>query len=213
MAYNPCEAGYTDTKSCLSNGLNEFTIRDLISQGAEFDSLGVGDNISASKERMGGVYKLVGIEKDHERIPRIKVSDDAFKTTNPGFKRVYRFYDNNTGYALGDVIALNHEIIDTENYTLVAENETWKKTFLKNYTVRELQVPIFINGKQVYKNQSIMERREYCMREMETLYPEVRRIINPHVYYVDLSDELRELKYNMINEVRNHDAKKRVRKP
>ena len=207
------EAGFTDTKICLSNGLNEFTIRDLRYQGAKFDSLGVGDNISASKERMGGVYKLVGIEKGGRVIPRIKVSDDAYKTTTPGFKKIYRFYDKNTGYALGDVIALNYEKINTNKYTLVAENETWKKTILENYTVRELQVPIFINGKQVYYNKSIIERRDYCSKEMETLYPEVRRIINPHVYYVDLSDELRELKYNMINEVRNNDIKKRVRKP
>ena len=207
------EAGFTDTKICLSNGLNEFTIRDLINQGAQFDSLGVGDNISASKERMGGVYKLAAVDKYGMINPRIKVSEDPIKTTNPGYKKIYRFYDKKSDYALGDVIALNHEEISKDEYTLVHEYQTWKQTTLHNYEVRELQVPIFIDGVQVYDNKSVMERREYCNKEMDTLYPEVRRIINPHVYYVDLSDELRELKNNMIIEERNHDEKRRVRTP
>ena len=195
------EAGFTDTKICLSNGLNEYTIRDLVKEGAKFDSLGVGDNIAASKERLGGVYKLVGIDKYGKVEPRIKVSEDRIKTINPGYKKVYRFYDKKTGFARGDVIALDHEEISKDNYTLVCETEEWKKTNLENYVLRELQVPIYIDGEQVYENPDIMKRREYLNKEMETLYPEVRRINNPHVYYVDLSDELRNLKKDMINEV------------
>ena len=205
------ENGFTDTKICLSNGLDEYTIRDLVHQGATFDSLGVGDNIAASKERLGGVYKLVGVDKYGKVNPRIKVSEDAIKTINPGYKKVYRFYDKNTGYALGDVIALDYEEIDKDNYTLVSETETWKKTELTNYDVRELQIPIYLDGKQVYNNIPVKERQAYCNKEMNTLYPEVRRITNPHVYYVDLSDELRELKTNMINEVRDPNGKAKVR--
>ena len=207
------EAGFKDTKICLSNGLNEFTIRDLINQGAKFDSLGVGDNISASKERMGGVYKLCAVDKYGKVIPRIKVSEDPIKTTNPGYKKIYRFYDKKTGYALGDVIARDYEAINKDEYTLISEYQTWKRTTLKDYEVRELQVPIFIDGVQVYQNASIIERREYCNKEMTTLYPEVRRIINPHVYYVDLSEELRNLKNNMILEERCQNEKRRVRTP
>lgn len=196
------EAGFRDTTICLSNGLNEYTIRDLVSQGACFNSLGVGDNIAASKERLGGVYKLVGIEREYGVEPKIKVSNDRMKTTNPGYKKVYRFYDKETGYALGDVITLATEIIDREIYTLVNPIETWKTKTIGNYTVRELLVPIFVDGVLVYQNDSVLKRREYCIREMETLYPEVRRILSPHEYYVDLSDELRNLKNDMIERTR-----------
>ena len=113
------EAGYSGTTICLSNGLDEYTIRDLLTQGAKIDSIGAGDNIAAPKERVGGVYKLVAVEKDGEADPRIKVSNDSIKTINPGYKKVYRFYDKETGYALGDVIALADEKISEEKYTLV----------------------------------------------------------------------------------------------
>ena len=205
------EAGFKDTAICLSNGLNEYTIRDLVMQGAKFNSLGVGDNIAAAKERIGGVYKLVGVDKYGSVSPRIKVSNDAIKTINPGYKKVYRFYDKETGYALGDVIALDYEEINKKNYTLVKETEPWRKTEISNYVVKELQVPIFIDGEQVYEQKSVLERREFLNKQMETLYPEVRRITNPHGYYVDLSDELRELKYRMIDEVKS-DAKGKVKR-
>ncbi len=196
------EAGFTDTKICLSNGLNEYTIRDLVKEGAKFDSLGVGDNIAASKERLGGVYKLVAVEEQGNLIPKIKVSEDSIKTINPGYKKVYRFYDKKTGYALGDVIALNDEIIPKDKFTLISPTEEWKQTTITNYEVRELQVPIYIDGKQVYKNKNIPERKEYLNNEMETLYPEIRRINNPHIYYVDLTKKLLELKKELIKEAR-----------
>jgi len=194
--------GLTNVKICLSNGLNEHTIGDLLRQGAVIDSIGCGDNIAASKERVNGVYKLVAIEKDKEIIPKIKVSNDAVKTINPGLKKVYRFYDKVTGYALGDLIALHDEVIPLDQYTLMDERENWKTTDLENYDLRELKVPIYIDGKLVYKIPSLKMRQDYCKKEMDTLYPEVKRIIKPHGYYVDLSEKLMELKNKLILDVK-----------
>ena len=192
------KAGYPEAKICLSNGLDEYSIRDLLKQGAVIDSIGAGDNIAAPNERVGGVYKLVAVEKDGKREPRIKVSNDSIKTINPGSKRVYRFYDKETGYALGDVITLAEEKIAENKYTLVHPVETWKKTTLENYNVRPLLVPIFKNGELVYDEPTIHEKQAYCQKEYETLYPEVTRIEKPAEYYVDLSDKLRELKNELI---------------
>lgn len=192
------EAGFNDATICLSNGLNEFTISELLKQGACIDSIGCGDNIAASKERVGGVYKLIGVLKNGEVIPKIKVSNDSIKTTTPGAKKVYRFYDKETGYALGDVVALYDEKIPLDKYTLVHPVETWKKTILTNYEVKELQIPIFKDGMLVYEQPSIKETKEYCEREFKTLYPEVTRLSNPHEYYVDLSQKLLTLKQALI---------------
>ena len=192
------EAGYPEATICLSNGLDEYTIRDLLNQDACIDSLGVGDNIAAAKERLGGVYKLVAVEENNKAVPRMKLSNDSIKTITPGFKKVYRFYDKETGYALGDVVALAEENIPLEEYTLVHPTETWKQTTLKNYRLRELQVPIFVNGKKVYTPPSLKERQAYCNEEYESLYPEVTRLKKPHGYYVDLTNELRELKQKLI---------------
>ncbi len=204
------ESGYENTGICLSNGINEFTIRDLLMQGAEIDSLGVGDNIAASKERVGGVYKLVAVEKEKEIEPRIKVSNDTIKTTNPGYKKVYRFYDKETGYALGDVIALASETIPEDFYTLIHESEDWKQKPLKNYEVRQLQVPIFKAGILVYTDPSLDEKRSYCEREVNSLYPEVTRIVKPSEYYVDLSEELKEVKQDLINQHKKIDNPKKL---
>ena len=192
------EAGFPDAKICLSNGLDERTIRSLKDQGACFDSLGVGDNIAASKERLGGVYKLVAVEEDGEIKPRIKVSNDTIKTINPAYKKVYRFYDKDTGYALGDVLVLNDEKKPKGKYTLVNPVEEWKTTTLEEYDVRELQELIFLDGEQVYEVPSVQERKDYCAEQFETLYPEVKRDTNPHEYYVDLSKKLLKLKKKMI---------------
>ena len=192
------DAGYPDATICLSNGLNEYTIRDLLGQGAVIDSIGCGDNIAASKERVGGVYKLVAVLDGEEVEPRIKVSNDSIKTINPGYKKVYRFYDKETGYALGDVISLADEIIPTDKFVLVHPTETWKKTEISNYNVRELQVPIFEDGELVYDEPSLKDKQKYCHDEFSTLYPEVTRINMPHEYYVDLTDKLRELKNDLI---------------
>lgn len=192
------EAGFQDTTICLSNGLNEYTIGDLLKQGAYIDSIGCGDNIAASKERIGGVYKLVAVEVDGKADPRIKVSNDSIKTINPGYKKVYRFYDKETGFALGDVITLSDEIMNLNRYTLIHPVDNWKKTTLTNYNVKELQIPIYQEGQQVYKVPTVQERQEYCKEQFETLYPEVKRLVNPHEYYVDLSKKLLELKKELI---------------
>ncbi len=207
------EAGYTETGICLSNGLNEYTIRDLKLQGAFINSLGVGDNIAASKERVGGVYKLVATIEDNREIPKIKVSNDSIKTINPGHKKVYRFYDKKEGYALGDLLALSDEVIPNDKYTLIHPVETWKQKEVTNYQVRDLLVPIFKNGQLVYQTPSIEETKAYCNSEFNTLYEEIKRIDNPHEYYVDLSDRLRNLKEELINTHRKQiDKKVKVKK-
>lgn len=207
------EAGYTETGICLSNGLNEYTIRDLKLQGAFINSLGVGDNIAASKERVGGVYKLVATIENNREIPKIKVSNDSIKTINPGHKKVYRFYDKKEGYALGDLLALSDEVIPNDKYTLIHPVETWKQKELTNYQVRDLLVPIFKDGQLVYQTPNIEETKAYCNNEFNTLYEEIKRIDNPHEYYVDLSDKLRNLKEELINTHRKQiDEKVKVKK-
>lgn len=207
------EAGYTETGICLSNGLNKYTIRDLKLQGAFINSLGVGDNIAASKERVGGVYKLVATIEDNREIPKIKVSNDSIKTINPGHKKVYRFYDKKEGYALGDLLALSDEVIPSDKYTLIHPLETWKQKELTNYQARDLLVPIFKDGQLVYQTPNIEETKAYCNDEFNTLYEEIKRIDNPHEYYVDLSDKLRKLKEELINTHRKQiDEKVKVKK-
>lgn len=206
------EAGFTDTQICLSNGLNEYTISELLKQGAKIDSIGCGDNIAASRERLGGVYKLIAKEQDGEIIPRIKVSNDTIKTTTPGAKKVYRFYDKETGYALGDVVALYDENIPLDKYTLMHPVENWKTTTLTNYEVKELQVPIYEDGKLVYEVPSIEEAKDYCTKQFETLYPEVKRLSNPHEYYVDLSLKLLNLKKELIKAYTSKNDEKSFQK-
>ena len=203
-------AGFPDAGICLSNGLNEQTIRSLKEQGAKVNSFGIGDNIAAAKERVGGVYKLVAVEQDGELLPRIKLSNDAIKTINPGYKRVYRFYDKVTGYALGDVIALAHEEIPEDKFVLIDPVDEWKRTEITDYDVRELQVPIFENGVQVYEMPDVDERREYCAREFATIYPEVKRELKPHGYYVDLTVQLLQLKKELINRHKEEQPKEKV---
>ena len=191
-------AGFTDTKIFLTNGLNEQKINSLKQQGACFNAIGAGDNILAPKERMNGVYKLVAVEENNQVVPRIKISNDYIKITNPGYKKVYRFYDKKTGYALGDVVTLSDELISHDHYTLVSPTEEWKKTELYDYDVLELQVPVFQSGQLVYEIPTVEERANYCREQFETLYPEVKRDINPHGYYVDLSMKLLQLKKDLL---------------
>ena len=205
------EAGYYDTTICLSNGLNETTIKSLKEQGAYIDSLGVGDNIAASKERVGGVYKLVAIEKDGNLVPKIKVSNDAIKTINPGYKKVYRFYDKKTGYALGDVLVLADELIPKNQYTLIDPNNEWKQTTITDYSVKELQVPIFIDGIQVYDVPEAVISKQYCEQDFQTIYPEIKRSSNPHGYYVDLSKKLLKLKKDLISQAVTQGGKQLVK--
>ena len=195
------EAGFYSTKICVSNSLDEYTITSLLEQGAQIDNFGVGERAVASKEIMGGVYKLAAREMDEEIVAKLKISNDSIKTTNPDYKKVYRFYDKDTGYALGDVIAVADEIIPTDKYTLVSPTESWKKTTITNYNVREMLVPIFKDGIRVYDRVTAKESKEYSQREIETIYPEIRRILNPHEYYVDLSEKLLAEKKQLIEDI------------
>lgn len=208
------EAGMDYVNICVSNGLDEKQIENLLKQGAEIDNFGIGDNIVAAKDRANFVYKLVAVEKNNEIIPCIKVSADTIKTLNPGYKKTYRFYDKETGKVLGDVISLYHEEIDKEHYTLVDDKNTWKKTELENYTVRELQVPIFEQGKLIYQIPDLKLTREYCNQEYATLTDRITDFENPHKYYVDLSEELRTLKEAMLEEevTRTKEMKKAYQK-
>lgn len=202
------EAGFPETKIFLTNGLDEKKINSLKQQEAFVDAIGAGDNVLAPKERMNGVYKLAAVEENGVPVPRIKISGDAIKTTNPGYKKVYRFYDKKTGYALGDVVALADEIIPLDHYTLISPTEEWKTTDLKDYHVKELQVPIFKQGKLVYDVPTVMESAEYCAEEFAKLYPEVKRDIKPHGYYVDLSRKLLDLKKQLLSEYAGAEAEK-----
>ena len=194
-------AGLDDVKICLSNGLKAETIRELLDQGAVIDSIGLGDNIVApDKARVGVVYKNVGVLKNKKIEPKIKLSSDSSKTINPGFKKVYRFYDKETGYALGDVIALKEEKIEEKEYLLIDPDDETNTTKIKNYTVKELQKPIFEQGKLIYKDLGIYEKRKYSNQQMKTLYPENKRIHKQNKYYVDLSEALLKLKKKMIFE-------------
>ena len=194
------EAGFPNTKICLSNGLDPKTIKSLKAEGAVIDSIGAGDNIAAPKERVGVVYKLVGKEENGGITPKIKLSNDIAKMINPGYKKVYRFYDKKTGYALGDVIAIHDELIPSDVFTLIdPENELNTKE-LRNYEVIELQQQLFKDGQLVYNDPIIKEKQDYCNKQMDTLYPEVRRLEKPHKYYVDLTKELLKLKKELILE-------------
>ena len=197
------EAGLPDVKICLSNGLKADTIASLIRQGAVIDSIGLGDNIVVpDNARVGCVYKNVAIVEDGVVIPKIKVSSDAIKTINPGFKHLYRFYDNKTGYAVGDLVALYDEEIPKDEYLLIdPENET-NTLRINDYTVKNIREKIFDNGYLIYEDLSLFEKRDYCNEQMKTLYPEVRRIEKPHKQYVDYSEKLMALKKNMIIEAK-----------
>ena len=197
------EAGFPDCKIIASNSLDEYIIRELISQGAKIDLYGVGERLITSKSApvFGGVYKLVAIEKDSEIIPKIKVSENVDKITTPGFKQVYRIFDNKTNKALADVITLSDEVIpENEAYEIFDPNSPWKRKTLTNFTVKTLLTPIFRNGKCVYQVPSIVEIRNRCQKEIDKLWDTVLRFENPHKYYVDLSQKLWDLKNDMLYE-------------
>ncbi len=196
------DAGFPQAKICLSNGLNAQTIESLISQGAYFDSLGVGDNISKPEGRMGAVYKEVAVIENGKIIPKIKVSDDIIKIVNPDFKDLYRAYDKETGYAIADVMCSRNKEIDKRELTIVSLRDFTKSTTIDNFVLRRLQEPIFLDGHLVYNEPTLLEKKAYCEREMQTLYPEVKRTLNPHRYYVDGTKEYANMKHEMIRKLR-----------
>ncbi|WP_159648555.1 nicotinate phosphoribosyltransferase [Erysipelothrix aquatica] len=196
-------SGLQDCKIMASNSLDEYLIDDLIYQGAAIDQFGVGENLITSKSEpvLGGVYKLVAQERDGAIIPKIKVSENIEKITNPGHKRLYRFYDNASEKALADYVALADEIIPTDEITIFDPVAPWKKKTLTNYQVRELQVPIFVNGKCVYTLPHLDDIAVYSKRELETMWDEVKRLHYPHQYYVDLSQKLYDLKLSLLHDI------------
>lgn len=195
------EAGYPDCAIVASNSLDEYIIRDMLLQGAKIDSFGVGERLitSSSSPMLGGVYKLVAVEKDGELVPKIKLSENVAKITTPGNKRTYRLYDKDTGKAIADLITLASEKIDeTQPYELFDPDYTWKRKTVTNYSVRELLEPLFSKGKCVFEKKDVRDIREYCKAQVDTLWDEVTRFENPHNYYVDLSQPLWDLKHDLL---------------
>lgn len=196
------EAGYEDCKICISNSLDEYLIRDMIFQGAKVDSFGVGERlITASSEAVfGGVYKLSAVEKNGEIIPKIKISENASKITLPGVKIPWRLYDRETGKAIADVITLgNEKIASDEPYEIFDPDHTWKRKVVTDFVAKKLQTKIFEKGKQVYTSPSVKEISKYRAEQVGSLWDEVTRFENPHTYYVDLSEDLWELRHNLLN--------------
>lgn len=197
------DAGLPDCQICISNSLDEYLIREVLREGACIDSFGVGERLITAKSEpvFGGVYKLAAVEKGGKMIPKIKISENVIKITNPGYKKVYRFYNNETGRVLGDVIALADEPKPGEDgYVIFDPNAVWKRKKLKNYRVEELQKQIFAAGKCVYDSPTVGEIREYCAKQIDTLWPEMLRFENPQVYYVDLSEKLWKMKNELLAE-------------
>lgn len=199
-------AGFKEASICASSDLDEYLIDSLKAQGAAIDSWGVGTNLITSKDcpAFGGVYKLAAIEKDGIFIPKIKLSENSWKITNPGNKTIYRIYDKNEHKIKGDLITLAYEKFSASNPLLIFDPiETWKKTYMKpdTYTLKELLVPIFINGICVYESPNVMEIQQYCKEELDTLWEETKRLVNPHKIYIDLSNELWHIKNQLLDNI------------
>lgn len=197
------EANLHDCAIVASNSLDEFIITDLLDQGAKIDSFGVGERLITAKSEpvFGCVYKLAAIEKNGEIIPKIKISENEEKITNPGYKKVWRLYDKKADNPIADVVALHNEVIDdTKPYTIFDEIHVWKKKKVTRFYAKNLQVPVFINGECVYESPSLNEIRDYCKKEVDNLWNEVKRFTNPHTYYVDLSSDLWICKQDLIGQ-------------
>ena len=197
------DAGLTSCKIVASNSLDEYLIRDLMLQGAQIDTFGVGERLITAKSApvFGGVYKLAAVEDtDGTIIPKIKISENTAKITNPHFKKVYRLFDRENGKALADQICIYDEKIDDRKpLTIFDPDAVWKTKTLTDFTVKELQVPVFRDGRQVYQSPPIEQIQSYCLEQVDTLWDEVKRFENPHNYYVDLSQKLWDLKKEMLD--------------
>lgn len=199
-------AGLSGCKITASNALDEYLIRDLMMQGAKIDTFGVGERLITSKSApvFGGVYKLAAVENDcGEILPKIKVSENTSKITNPHFKRVWRLYDKESGKALADELCLwNETIPEDAPHTIFDPNATWKTKTLTGFEARPLLVPVFQAGRRVYELPSLRDIQSYCAAQLETLWDEVKRFENPHTYYVDLSQKLWNIKQNLLASVK-----------
>ena len=200
------EAGWTECKISVSNSLDEYLIQDLLRQGACIDMFGVGERLITARSEpvFGGVYKLAAVEDAEGNIvPKIKISENVEKITNPHFKKLYRFYGNDTGKAIADYLCVHDETVDdSKDLEIFDPQSTWKRKTVYNFTARELQVPVFQNGELVYKLPALDEIRTYCLEQVDTLWDEVKRFDNPHNYYVDLSQKLWEIRNELLQERR-----------
>lgn len=202
------EAGFPDAVIAASNDLDENLIDSLKVQGCKITSWGVGTHLITSKDwpSFGGVYKLAAIADPQtgEFIPKIKLSENSEKITNPGNKTIYRIYEADTGKIKADLICLvDEEFNENEPLILFDPNEPWKKTRLEpgEYRMREMMIPVFKNGECIYHSPRVMNIREYCLAELDTLWDETRRLVNPHNVYVDLSQKLYDMKIRLLNEM------------
>ena len=201
------EAGFPEATICASNDLDEFLLHDLKMQGAAIDSWGVGTNLITSKDcpSFGGVYKLAAIQNEEgEFVPKIKISENTEKITNPGNKTIYRIYEKASGKIKADLICFADEVIDPKQDLLLFDPmDTWKKTKLAGgtYTVREILLPIFKNGECLYKSPTLKEIAAYCREEKDTLWDETKRLFYPHRVYVDLSQKLYDVKQSLLDQM------------
>ena len=196
------DAGFPDCKICASNSLDEYIIADMLRQGAPIDTFGVGERlITASSEPVfGGVYKVVSINKNGTEIPKIKISENVAKITNPCFKELYRLYDNESGKAVADVITLFDEVIDdTKPYVIFDPEHTWKRKTITNFKAVKIRRKIFDKGELCYELPDIETIKNRCSAQLDTLWDEVKRFENPHTYYVDLSEPLWKCKHELLN--------------
>ena len=195
------DAGFPDCKITASNSLDEYIIRDTLVQGAKIDMFGVGERLITSKSEpvFGGVYKLCAVEKDGEIIPKIKISENVEKITNPSFKQVYRLYERESGKAIADVLTLHDEVIDdTKPYEIFDPEHTWKRRTVTDFRAEKLLIPVFEKGKKVYESPDVHEIKNFCKEQVDTLWDEVKRFENPHRYYVDLSQKLWDIKNELL---------------
>ena len=195
-------AGWETCTISASNSLDEKLIRNLLLQGAKIDAFGVGERMITARSEpvFGGVYKLVAVEREDGSIePKIKISENVAKITTPHFKKLFRFYGNDTGKAIADYLTIHDETVDdSQPLEIFDPDATWKKKKVFDFTAKELQVPVFKNGKLVYKLPSLPETRAYCLQQVDTLWEEVKRFDNPHKYYVDLSQRLWDVKHGLL---------------
>lgn len=201
-------AGLTDCKITASNALDEYLVRSLINQEAKIDSFGIGENLIVSKNSpvFGGVYKLVAVKKGDAVVPKIKISENVEKITNPGYKKVYRLIEKETNKALADVMAFYDEVLDPmQDLTIYDKSNEWKNKTLEggSYEIHPLHEQIFENGKCIYHCPSIEEIRAYRKVQMDLMWDEIYRLENPHVYYVDLTKKALDVKMNLLKKNKN----------
>ena len=200
-------AGWESCQISASNSLDEYLIQDLLLQDAKIDMFGVGERMipARSEPVFGGVYKLVAVEDEAGNVvPKIKVSENVEKITVPHFKKVYRFYGNDTGKAIADYMTVyNEEVDDSKDLEIFDPNATWKKKTVYDFHARQLLEPIFLGGKLVYKSPTLPEIKAYCQQQVDTLWDEVKRFDNPHSYYVDLSQKLWDIRHDLLHKSRH----------